>query len=108
MKRVERLHALSEMLRRSGVRGCSADRLARIRYTSRDGATTTRDVEPVIFASTNGRWYLIAWCQLRDEMRWFLVTRIERAKVTKTPCGAHGVEEIGTPPATARPVNAGP
>ncbi|MDQ3899181.1 MAG: HTH domain-containing protein, partial [Actinomycetota bacterium] len=29
MKRVERLHALSEMLRRSGARGVSAERLAR-------------------------------------------------------------------------------
>ncbi len=28
MKRVERLHAMSEMLRRSGSRGCTADRLA--------------------------------------------------------------------------------
>ena len=28
MKRVERLHALSEMLRRSAARGCTADRLA--------------------------------------------------------------------------------
>ncbi|MGU3584616.1 HTH domain-containing protein [Rhodococcus sp. C26F] len=29
MKRAERLHALSEMLRRSGPRGCTAERLAR-------------------------------------------------------------------------------
>src|SRR5690606_14627067 len=29
VKRAERLHALSEMLRRNGTRGCSAERLAR-------------------------------------------------------------------------------
>lgn len=28
MKRVERLHALSDRLRRSGARGCTAERLA--------------------------------------------------------------------------------
>lgn len=79
--------------------------VVRIRYTSRDGDTTTRNVEPVIFGSTNGRWYLIGWCQLRNEMRWFLVTRIERATVTKTRCGNHSIREIGIPPATARSVH---
>ena len=38
-----------------------------------------RDVEPVLFASTNGQWYLIGWCRMRDAMRWFTVARIEQA-----------------------------
>ncbi|MEZ5212005.1 helix-turn-helix transcriptional regulator [Gordonia sp. (in: high G+C Gram-positive bacteria)] len=80
-------------------------RIVRIRYTSREGDTTTRDVEPVIFAATNGRWYLIGWCHLRNAMRWFLITRIEHATLTKAPCGAHDIEEIGAPPPTARPVH---
>ena len=79
--------------------------VVRIHYTSRNGERTTRDVEPVIFASTNGRWYLIGWCQLRNEMRWFLMTRIEQASVTRMRCGGHSVEEIGVPPATARSVH---
>ena len=49
---------------------------------------TTRDVEPVLFASTNGRWYLVGWCRLRDAMRWFAVSRIEQATVTKAAAGA--------------------
>lgn len=77
-------------------------RIVRIRYTSRTGEKTTRDVEPVIFASTNGRWYLVGWCHLRNGTRWFLVTRIERATVPRAPCSGHGVDEIGTPPTTAR------
>lgn len=77
-------------------------RMVRIRYTSRSGEKTVRDVEPVIFASTNGRWYLIGWCHLRDAMRWFLITSIEHATVTKAPCGDHTVDEIGVPPGTAR------
>ncbi len=82
----------------------SEQRVVRIRYGAQDGSTTTRDVEPVIFASTNGHWHLIGWCQLRNEMRWFRVSRIEHATPTKTPCGTHGVEEIGVPPATSRSV----
>lgn len=80
-------------------------RVVRIRYTSKDGAMTTRDVEPVLFASTNGQWYLIGWCRLRNAMRWFTVSRIDRANVTKTACIGHTVQEVGLPPVNARPVH---
>lgn len=80
-------------------------RVVRIRYTAGDGATTVRDVEPVMFASTNGQWYLVGWCRLRDAMRWFAVPRIERATATTMDCSGHTVDEIGHPPANARPVN---
>ena len=80
-------------------------RVVRICYSSADGITTSRDVEPVLFASTNGRWYLVGWCLLRDAIRWFVVSRIERASVTKIPCSGHTVDEVGEPPANARPVN---
>ncbi|MBD7958817.1 WYL domain-containing protein [Microbacterium sp. Sa4CUA7] len=81
-------------------------RVLRIRYTSGKGATTTRDVEPVLFASTNGQWYLVGWCRLRDAMRWFTLSRIERASVTKAACTGHSVHEVGEPPPDARPVHA--
>lgn len=80
-------------------------RVVRIRYTAGDGAMTVRDVEPVMFASTNGQWYLVGWCRLRDAIRWFAVARIERASATKMECSGHTVSEIGQPPANARPVN---
>ncbi len=80
-------------------------RVVRIRYTASDGTTTSRDVEPVLFASTNGRWYLIGWCRLRDAMRWFMVARVQQARVTKSPCSGHSIDEIGPAPATARPVH---
>ena len=80
-------------------------RVVRIRYTSRAGSTTTRDVEPVTFAYVNGWWHLVGWCRLRSAMRWFLVSRIEHATATMTPCGSHSLHELGVPPATARPVN---
>lgn len=52
MKRAERLHALSEMLRRSGSRGTSAERLARefevsVRTVKRDLAALERSGAPL-------------------------------------------------------------
>ncbi len=91
---------------RSALEEAMAEQLiVRIKYTARDGNTTMRDVEPVIFASTQGRWYLTGWCHLRNEMRWFLVTRIEQATVTRVPCAGHEIEEIGIPPSSARSVH---
>ncbi len=77
----------------------------RIRYTSGAGSTTIRDVEPVLFASTNGQWYLVGWCRMRDAMRWFTVSRIERATVTQSTCSGHTIQEVGEPPSNARPVH---
>lgn len=83
----------------------SEQRVVRIRYTANGGATTTRDVEPVLFASTSGKWYLIGWCRTRDAMRWFAVSRIERAAVTGASCSGHAVAEVGEPPMNAKPVH---
>ena len=52
MKRAERLHTLSEMLRRTGSRGCSAERLARefgvsVRTVKRDLAALENSGAPV-------------------------------------------------------------
>ncbi|MEF3402990.1 helix-turn-helix transcriptional regulator [Agromyces sp. CCNWLW203] len=95
----------SRAIRSALEEAMAEQRVVRIRYTSREGATTTRDVEPVLFASPNGQWYLVGWCRLRNAMRWFTVSRIERASVTKTACGGHSIHEVGEPPATARPVH---
>lgn len=94
---------------RSALEEAMADqRVVRIRYTSGEGATTTRDVEPVMFASTNGRWHLVGWCRLRDAIRWFTIDRVERAQVTTSPCAGHTIAEIGTPPPNARPATVHP
>lgn len=87
--------------------GMAEQRVIRLRYTAQDGVTTVRDVEPVLFASTSGRWYLVGWCRLRDAMRWFAVSRIERARVTTMACSGHTVDEVGEPPENARPVHGG-
>ncbi|WP_104116821.1 YafY family protein [Arthrobacter sp. B1805] len=95
----------SRAIRSALEEAMAEQRVVRIRYLSADGTVTTRDVEPVLFASRNGQWYLIGWCLLRDAMRWFTVSRIERATVTSTACSGHTIQEIGEPPADARPVH---
>ncbi|WP_010204257.1 helix-turn-helix transcriptional regulator [Salinibacterium sp. PAMC 21357] len=99
--------ASSRAVRSALEEAMAEQRVVRIRYTSGNGTTTIRDVEPVLFASTSGRWYLIGWCRLRDAMRWFSASRIERASVTTLPCSGHTIHEVGEPPEDARPVHNG-
>ncbi|PPB49836.1 transcriptional regulator [Arthrobacter pityocampae] len=97
--------ASSRIVRSALEEAMAEQRVIRLRYTAGDGTSTTRDVEPVLFASTNGQWYFVGWCRLRNAVRWFTVSRIERATVTRTACGGHTVDEVGEPPANARPVH---
>lgn len=97
--------ASSRSIRSAIEEAMAEQRVLRIRYRSQEGTTTARDVEPVLFASTSGRWYLVGWCLLRDAMRWFVVSRIEHAAVTMTACSGHTIQEVGEPPVNARPVH---
>ena len=49
----------------------------RFGYRSRDGAASTRDVEPHRLVHTGRRWYLAAWDLDRKNWRTFRVDRIE-------------------------------
>lgn len=71
-------------------------------YTDARGTRTRREVEPVIFALARGRWFLVGWCRLRSDIRWFDLSRIGAATATRRPCAGHDVSEIGTPPERAR------
>ena len=91
---------------RSALEQAMADQqVVRIDYTAKSGAATSRDVEPILFASTGGHWYLIAWCRLRDAVRWFSMERIHKATVTRIACTGHDIAEIGEPPESARSAN---
>ncbi|MDR0488952.1 MAG: YafY family transcriptional regulator [Propionibacteriaceae bacterium] len=94
----------SRAIRSALEQGMTDQKVIRIRYVSND-STTTRDVEPILFGSTNGHWYLIGWCRLRNAMRWFRLDRIHQATVTAEHCSNHTIEEVGPPPPTAQPVH---
>lgn len=53
-----------------------------IEYTSQRGETTERVVEPYGLVGRRRRWYLIAFCRLRDSFRTFRVDRIERCTIS--------------------------
>lgn len=97
--------AKSRAVRSALEEAMAEQRVVRVRYAARDGATTVRDIEPVLFASTGGRWYLVGWCRLRNAMRWFALSRVEKASVTRMACSGHTVREVGEPPEYARSVH---
>ncbi len=59
----------------------------RIIYTTLKGHTTERTVKPDYYlpARTTGNWVLIAWCELRNDWRGFIVDRIKAAKLEQKP-----------------------
>lgn len=101
---VDRALSSSRVIRSACEQAMIEQRVLRIDYVAADGASSRRDIEPIMFANTNGNWYLVGWCRLRDAVRWFVVNRIHRASVTREPCIGHTADQIGTPPPTATSV----
>ena len=60
----------------------AARRVLRIGYADRHGLVTRRDVEPLGYVGLAERWYLLAWCRLRDGLRAFRTDRIATVAVT--------------------------
>jgi predicted DNA-binding transcriptional regulator YafY len=56
---------------------CRDSEKLRFNYKSREGAASTRDVEPHRLVHTGRRWYLAAWDLDRENWRTFRVDRIE-------------------------------
>lgn len=81
----------------------AGSRVLAIRYRGRAGEETNRRVEPVILAY-NTAWHLVAWCRLREGIRWFRLDRIERADLTADGYAPRPVADIGVPPAGAAAV----
>jgi predicted DNA-binding transcriptional regulator YafY len=55
-------------------------KLVKIQYTNKEGVTSDREIEPFAIVSADN-WYLIAWCRLRREFRFFRPDRIHRMEV---------------------------
>jgi predicted DNA-binding transcriptional regulator YafY len=60
----------------------SAGHVLRISYQDRDGATTSREVEPLGYVGKPTNWYLVGWCRLRGGVRAFRTDRITSSVVT--------------------------
>lgn len=54
--------------------------LVKIQYTNKEGTATNRLIEPFAILSSDN-WYLVAWCRLRKEFRFFRLDRIQKMEV---------------------------
>lgn len=54
--------------------------LVKIEYTNKEGIATNRLIEPFALLSAEN-WYLIAWCRLRKEFRFFRPDRIQKMEI---------------------------
>ncbi|MFT4228028.1 helix-turn-helix transcriptional regulator [Micropruina sp.] len=79
-------------------------RVLSMRYRSGNGEETTRRVDPVLLAHTQGQWYLVAHCRTREAIRWFRLDRIATAHPTAEPSRAIPVDSVGTPPPAAKAI----
>lgn len=55
-------------------------KLVKIGYINKEGLISDRIIEPFAIISAEN-WYLIAWCRLRKEFRFFRPDRIQKMKV---------------------------
>ena len=54
--------------------------LVKMQYINKEGTVTNRLIEP--FAILNSEnWYLVAWCRLRNEFRFFRPDRIQKMEI---------------------------
>lgn len=71
-------------------------------YRDAEGSVTRRAVEPAALATTNGHWYLLGFCRLRDAPRWFRIDRIRAAHPTAETAPWHDPAVVfGVPPPDA-------
>ena len=89
---------------RSIERSLAEELILSIRYRTATGLGSARRVEPILAAWTGGRWYLVAHCQDRNNIRWFRFDRIERADITHHHYVPKPTASIGKPPSSAHPV----
>jgi predicted DNA-binding transcriptional regulator YafY len=89
-------------IRRAVERALQEQRVVVLRYRDRHDALR---IDPVVVARTAGHWYLVGRCRAEREIRWFRLDHIVSAHLTSDPSAAIPVEDIGRPPATAKPVS---
>ncbi len=70
----------------------------KIIYCKLDGQLSTRIIDPLRIINYQSRWYLLAYCRLREKLRTFLVARIKKAEVLT--CKSKSPQELNIDPET--------
>ncbi len=63
-------------------RAIEQTRVLSLSYNDSEGKKTERCVEPYSLMLKGSSWYLLAWCALREDFRYFKVSRIRSLKET--------------------------
>ncbi|MGW2815538.1 helix-turn-helix transcriptional regulator [Streptomyces sp. NPDC001415] len=72
----------------------TANTVLRLSYIDATGREIDRVVEPAGLLTTDGRWYLIAWCRTRRAGRGFRLDRITAAAPTGERAQPHDLAEL--------------
>lgn len=65
-------------------------KLVKIHYSNKEGIATNRLIEPFALLNTEN-WYLVAWCRLRKEFRFFRLDRIQKMEVLSEKFEPHNL-----------------
>jgi len=65
-------------------------KLVKVEYTNKEGKATNRLIEPFALLNTEN-WYLIAWCRLRKEFRFFRLDRIQKMEMLSESFEPHNL-----------------
>ncbi|TPW11185.1 MAG: helix-turn-helix type 11 domain-containing protein [Acidimicrobiaceae bacterium] len=79
---VEHLRPTHPATTRPLLEAFTSQRIAKIRYTDQTGAWSSRLIEPHYLYYSTPVWYVLAWDQLRDDVRSFRIDRINQIEVT--------------------------
>ncbi len=69
---------------KSILEGLVKKKVLEISYTSAQAKNSNRALEPLRLINYQGRWYLLAFCRLRQDIRLFHMARITRARITRS------------------------
>lgn len=80
-------------IRRTVEEGVRRGVVVNIAYEDADGVVSERSVDAVGFFSRERSWYLIGWCNLREDGRLFRLDRIQSARLTTQHARDFDVDE---------------
>jgi predicted DNA-binding transcriptional regulator YafY len=79
----------------------SEGKLLQLRYIDIKGTGTIRVVEPYVLVMKLNRWYLYAWCRMREGFRLFKLDRMEECSVLNERFEKRSIDEETRPWDTA-------
>ena len=65
--------------------GLAREKFLNISYQALDKKNSARKIAPLLIHNYQGRWYLLAYCNLREAVRLFHMARITTVEITDSP-----------------------